>query len=407
MQVTSFPVSAKHAPTTNPTYPVPTTAIFMGIILSDVRILVDYRPALRARTGVGEYVHELARALVETAPAGESLRLFSSSWRDRLDPRVVPGAAVVDRRWPVRALNYSWHRWSWPPVERLAGAPLDVVQSLHPLLMPARHAAQVVTIHDLDFLDHPERTAAEVRRDYPALAAAHARRADRVITVSQFTAAEITRRLNVPAERITVASPGAPAWSPREREPDDAYLLFLGTLEPRKNLGVLLDAYAALLEDRSRAWPRLVIAGRAAPGSEDWVARVRSAPLAGRVELRGYVPPDDRRSLMAGAMALVMPSLMEGFGLPALEAMSLGVPVVVSRRGSLPEVVGDAGVLADATDAAGWRTALAGIVTRPDERRAMAARGRARATAYQWTNTAHHTRQAWALAVEARARRRG
>jgi glycosyltransferase involved in cell wall biosynthesis len=377
----------------------------MGIILSDVRILVDYRPALRARTGVGEYVHELARALVATAPDGESLRLFSSSWRDRLDPRVLPGAAVVDRRWPVRALNYLWHRWGWPPAEQLAGAPLDVVQSLHPLLMPARHAAQVVTIHDLDFLDHPERTSAEVRRDYPALAAAHAARADRVITISRFTATEITRRLGVPVDRITVASPGAPAWAPRAEEPPDPYLLFLGTLEPRKNLGVLLDAYAGLLEDRSRRWPRLVIAGRAAPGSEAWVARATRAPLASHVELRGYVAPDARQALMSGAMALVMPSLMEGFGLPVLEAMSLGVPVIASQRGSLPEVMGDAGMLADATDALAWRTAIARLVASPEERRAMAARGLARAAHYQWRDAARHTREAWALAVDARARR--
>jgi hypothetical protein len=166
-----------------------------------VRTLVDYRPALRSRTGVGEYTHELARALVRTAGAGDQLLLFSSSWRDRLAPDAVPGAGIVDRRWPVRALNYLWHRWEWPSAEWLAGQPLDVAHSLHPLLMPARAAAQVVTIHDLDFLDHPERTTAEIRRDYTALAAAHATRADRVIAVSHFTAGEITRRFSLPAVR--------------------------------------------------------------------------------------------------------------------------------------------------------------------------------------------------------------
>ncbi|TAK14879.1 MAG: glycosyltransferase family 1 protein, partial [Acidobacteria bacterium] len=151
-----------------------------------MRTLVDYRPALRTRTGVGEYVHELARALVATGDtARDPLFLFSSSRADRLAPDVVPGATVIDRRWPVRLLNYAWHRWEWPPIESLAGVSIDVAQSLHPLLMPARQAAQVVTIHDLDFLDHPERTSGEIRRDYGRLARAHAARADRVITVSE------------------------------------------------------------------------------------------------------------------------------------------------------------------------------------------------------------------------------
>ncbi|MCR4376179.1 MAG: glycosyltransferase family 1 protein, partial [Acidobacteria bacterium] len=99
-----------------------------------MRILLDYRPALRQRTGVGEYVHELARALVATAPAGgsESLCLFSSSWSDRLSPQVIPGATVIDRRVPVRVLNLLWHRAGWPPVEQLAGGAFDVAHAAHP-----------------------------------------------------------------------------------------------------------------------------------------------------------------------------------------------------------------------------------------------------------------------------------
>lgn len=372
-----------------------------------MRTLVDYRPALRTRTGVGEYVHELARALVATGDtARDPVLLFSSSWSDRLARDVVPGAIVIDRRWPVRLLNYAWHRWNWPPIESLAGTPLDVAQSLHPLLMPARRAAQVVTIHDLDFLEHPERTSGEIRRDYAALARAHAARADRIVTVSRFTAGEIERQLGVAADRITVAGPGAPAWTPRGAEPPQGYLLFLGTLEPRKNLGVLLDAYAALLAERPVApLPRLVIAGRPAPGSDDWLARASAAPLAGHVDLRGYVAPDDRRALMAGAVALVMPSLMEGFGLPVLEAMTLGVPVVASDRGSLPEVLGGAGEVFDAADAGALAAALSRVLASPDRRRAMTAAGLARARHYSWHDTARCTREAWALAVAARATR--
>ena len=371
-----------------------------------MRTLVDYRPALRTRTGVGEYVHELSRALVATGDVGrDPLFLFSSSHADRLSPDVIPGAIVIDRRWPVRWLNYAWHRWEWPPIESVAGVPLDVAQSLHPLLMPTRRAAQVVTIHDLDFLEHPERTSREIRRDYGTLVRRHAARADRIITVSAFTAGEIVRQLGVARDRITIASPGAPAWDARGSEPTTGYLLFLGTLEPRKNLGVLLDAYATLLA-RGLHVPKLVIAGRPAPGSEAWIARASAAPLRDHVDLRGYVAPEDRRALIAGAIALVMPSLMEGFGIPVVEAMTLGVPVVASNRGSLPEVLGGAGEIFDATAPEALAAALARVFSSASVRDAMADAGRQRARHYTWADTARHTREAWALAVTSRRTRR-
>ena len=132
-----------------------------------MRILIDYRPALTRRTGVGEYTHEMARALAALLPRNDRLTLFSSSWKDRLEADRVPGAVVADARIPVRLLNFLWHRLEWPPVERLAG-PVDIAHSMHPLLMPARRAAQVVTIYDLFFLaTRPAR-----RRDPPGLSGA-------------------------------------------------------------------------------------------------------------------------------------------------------------------------------------------------------------------------------------------
>ena len=185
-----------------------------------MRVLIDYRAALREPSGVGEYTHQLVRALLQLREAERidasriELTLFSSSWKDRLGPLPdLAGATIVDRHVPVRLLNLAWHRLGWPPAEQLAGATFDIVHSLHPLLMPSRRAAQVVTIHDLNFLEHPERTRAEVRRDYPTLAGHHARRADAVVVVSEFTAGEVERLLGVPRERMHVCSPGGPAWS--------------------------------------------------------------------------------------------------------------------------------------------------------------------------------------------------
>jgi len=367
--------------------------------------LLDYRPALRERTGVGEYIHELARALVATAPDGESLTLFSSSWKDRVDVAAVPGARVVDRRVPVRALNLAWHRLGWPPVESLAGRHFDVVQAAHPLLIPARRAARLVTIADLDFLDHPERTRAEIRRDYPALAAAHARQADRIVVISRATAQDVERRLGVPASKISICYPGAPAWSARTSEPDPtrSYLLFLGTLEPRKNLGVLLDAYERLIA-RVPAAPRLVLAGRVTDDASDIVRRAGRAPLAGRVDLPGYIAAHEREALYRGALVFVMPSHYEGFGMPVLEALTVGVPVIAAARGALPEVVGDAGRLIEPT-ADAFALAMAELLSDPARRERLRNAGWAQAQRFRWTDAARGVRDAWAQAREEHRRR--
>jgi glycosyltransferase involved in cell wall biosynthesis len=375
------------------------------VLFHGVRILVDYRPALRERTGVGEYVHELVRAytsLPETS--GDRVTLFTSSWRDRpaagLDRELK--VRVIDRRVPVRALNYVWHRLELPPVEWLAGS-ADVVHGQHPLLIPARRAAQVVTIHDLFFLTSPEQTRAEIKRDYVRLAPEHARRAHAVVTSSQYSAGRISRELGVAADAIHVCPPGAPTWRTLGRAPNvpaDGYILFLGTLEPRKNIGLLLDAYAQLLSGIGRH-PKLVLAGRTTSDATAWLDRIARAPLAGHVEHRGYVAASEREQLFAGARVLVMPSLDEGFGLPVLEALAAGVPVVASNRGSLPEVLGDAGPLVDARDTQALAAAILQMIEDDGYARSCAARGLERARSFSWARTAAAMRQTY-LAAAAR-----
>jgi glycosyltransferase involved in cell wall biosynthesis len=377
-----------------------------------VRVLIDYRPALRERSGVGEYTHALAQALLAGFAANGSgnarldLTLFSSSWAHRFIPDPdLAAAATVDRRVPVRLLNLAWHRLEWPPAEALAGGAFDVAHSLHPLLLPARRAAQVVTIHDLNFLTHPERTRAEIRRDYPALARAHAHRADRVVVVSEFTRREVERHFDLPADRISICSPGAPPWSPRERPPGDGYVLFVGTLEPRKNVGGLLDAYERLAA-RRRDLPPLVLAGRETEEARPWLERLARPPLDRVARHIGYVRPAERRALYEGARLLVQPSFEEGFGIPVLEAMTLGVPVVVANRGALPELVGGAAPIVDPDDP----DALAAAIERLVDDAAFAARGvaggLARAREFSWARTAGLMMDAYAEAM-ARRRARG
>ena len=146
-----------------------------------VRILIDYRPALVQRTGVGEYIHRLTEALVRVSAGRDEIALFASSWKDRLSPHAITGTTTIDLRIPARILTHLWHQRGWPPVEWLAGGRFDVIQSSRPTLVPGRSGARFLTVHDLDFLDHPERTQAEFRGDYGDLTRRHAQRADRIV----------------------------------------------------------------------------------------------------------------------------------------------------------------------------------------------------------------------------------
>lgn len=377
-----------------------------------MRVLLDYRPALRERSGVGEYTHALAAALLEgrrtqsSPERGIELTLFSSSWKDRLQPgEELAQASIVDRRVPVRMLNFAWHRLEWPPIDSFVSESFDVAHSMHPLLMPARRAARVVTIYDLNFLTHPERTRGEIRRDYPVLARDHAHRADRVIVISRFTADQVERLLEVPADRISLCTPGAPEWAARAKPPGgDGYVLFFGTLEPRKNLGVLLDAYEVLAAGGKRL-PPLVIAGKTTEQSGPWLERIRRHPLSQSVRYIGYVDPAKRRELYEGAKLLVQPSFEEGFGLPVLEAMTVGVPVVAANRGALPEVLGDAGPLIDAEDPAGFADAIDTIVNDPVAAISATSRGLERARLFSWQRTADDMIDAYNAALKQRAER--
>lgn len=360
----------------------------------DLRILLDYRPALRERTGVGEYVHEIAGALTRQLGPGDALTLFSSSWKDRLPADRVPGARVVDARVPVRVLNLAWHRLGWPPVERLAGRH-DIAHSAHPLLMPSRAAKQVVTIYDLDFLDHPERTRAEIRRDYARLAPVHAPRAAAVVTISRFTADAIEQRLGVAADRIVICPPGAPAWTPRKAPVPHGPILFVGTLEPRKNIGALLGAYAKLRQ-MDPAAPPLWLAGGVTAASTPWIRAIAEPPLRGHVTHLGYIESEARYGLYAQASMLVLPSHLEGFGMTVLEAMTVGVPTIVSRRGALPDVAGGAAQIIEPDDIQGLAAAMKRYLDDPAAAAAATARGLARARQYSWDASARTLHAAYA-----------
>lgn len=376
-----------------------------------MRILVDYRPALRERTGVGEYVHEMAKALAARRGPDE-ITLFMNSWKDRPAPSLAsemgPGVRIVDAKVPVRALVWSWNRMEWPPVDRLAG-PHDVVHSQSPLLIPARHGAHVVTIHDLDFLQHADRASGEIRRDYPVLARSHASRADAVIVSSQYAAAHVIKELALERSRVHCCPPGRPAWAEgvrsRRQGRHGRHILFVGTLNTRKNVGTLLDAYAMLRAEFADA-PPLVLAGHRTAQSAGWEARCEQPPLQGHVTMTGYVDVGRRIELYEQALMLVLPSHEEGFGLPVLEAMACGVPVIVSSRGSLPEVAGPAASPIDPADARAFAHEMRRLID-PAAARSAAEQGLRQAAGFTWTSCADAVHHAYESAIEVRNSRSG
>jgi len=329
---------------------------------------LDIRPSLSKPTGVGSYVMALAQRLPELAP-DDRFFLFSASLKERYPQRTwPPNATLVDRHLPVRALNYAWNRLEWPPMDRIVGAPLDLVHSPHPLLIPARKAKHIVTLHDLFFLKHPDMTEAEIRRDYAPLVRDHVRRADGVICVSEHTASEARLLLDVPpgkiavipngidpAYRLPISDEAAAAVLTRRGLPRGA-ILYIGTDEKRKNLVNLAMAYIGLAGRRPRL-PPLVLVG---PGPEWAQGGTISGP---QIRATGYLETREIRALMATSAALVLPSLEEGFGLTVVEAMAAGLPVLVSEVCGSAELVqsGSNGYLFSPASPASIASALAQI----------------------------------------------
>jgi glycosyltransferase involved in cell wall biosynthesis len=357
---------------------------------------LDLRPSLSRPTGVGHYVRNLADRLPGLAP-DERFFYFSASIRDRYPAASWPGnVTLVDRRLPVNGLNFAWNRLGWPPLDRLVRAPLDLVHSPHPLLVPAQRARQIVTLHDLFFLKHPEMTEAEIRRDYVPLVRDHVRRADGVICVSEHTAREARRLLDVPPDRIAVTPLGVdPVFrkEPSGEEVDDVLrrlrlprggILYVGADERRKNLVTLMMAYLTLSR-RRREVPPLVLAG---PGSSWGQGGDRFGP---QIRATGYLPQEAVRALMAVSAVLVLPSLEEGFGLPVVEAMAAGLPVICSRGSALEEVAGDAATLVDAADPNGLALSIERLLDDPARAAEQRARGRERSARFDWGETATRT----------------
>jgi glycosyltransferase involved in cell wall biosynthesis len=321
------------------------------------------------------------------------LHAYALTWRgrDALAATVPPGVCAATRPVPARIVREVWERGlSRPRAEDWTG-PVDVVHATNFVAPPAR-APVVVTVHDVTFLRFPELCTPETLR-YPTLIRRALGRGAVVHTPSEFVAAEVRELLGAPADRVVAIHSGIPsvldgdAAAGRRVAGAARYVLALGTVEPRKNLSTLVRAFDALATTDDEL--RLVLAGP--PGWDS--PRVQAAIDAGgardRIVQTGFVTPETRADLLAGATVFAYPSVYEGFGFPPLEAMQCGVPVVAGDAGALPEVLGDAAWLVPPTDGDALAAAIRVLAdTDAPARAAQIARGHARVGRYDWDRTA-------------------
>ncbi|MBD7920206.1 glycosyltransferase family 4 protein [Cellulomonas sp. Sa3CUA2] len=356
-----------------------------------MRVILDATPLLGRRTGIGRYVRELVGALRAGSPVADlDLGLSTWTWRGGRLTDLPPGTHQVGRPVPARVLQSAWRRIDVPTAEQLYGA-LDVFHGTNFVSAPTRRAAEVLTVHDLTFLDLPT-TVAPASLAYRDLVPRALDRGAHVVTPTLHVAEAVRARYGLPADRVTATPLGVDAswFGPQGPSPvpHDDYVVFVGSLDPRKNLPRLLEAHREL-RAQDPGTPDLVLAGPA--GREPGIA---DAP---GVHVAGWLDDASLRALVAGARALVLPSLDEGFGLPVLEALAAGRPVVAADIPSLREVGGDQVELADPTDTASIAAAVARAVAADDDAAARDAR-RARASLYTWARCARAT-----LAVYERA----
>jgi alpha-1,3-rhamnosyl/mannosyltransferase len=347
--------------------------------------------------GIGAYTRELGQSLTNEALAELSPLCFGPA------PEKIGFGAAAPRSLG-RYVRYAGLSAVSPlgfPDAGLAG--LDLFHATDHLIPKFRRCPVVATLMDAIPLAHPEwvRMRLVGLKNWLWRRAAHW--ADHVLTISEYSKREISRHFGIAPDRISVAPLGVDA---RYFERFDAavrqevlrrlglpngFYLFIGTIQPRKNLERLLEAHAGLPPARQKETP-LVIVGRRGWGCDDLVVRLTGdASLRGRVYWMNYLPDSDARALMQSARALVFPSLCEGFGLPVLEAFASGLPVIASNASSLPEVAGDAALLVDPLDSSEICHAMREIVDNPGLAERLAAAGLARAREFTWAECARRT----------------
>lgn len=370
-----------------------------------MRIAIDARLTYYSQAGISHYIRRLVHDLPRLDP--------NVQWSVILNSR---DGRTLDLGRRINALTPCHHRLErWALGIELLPHRLDLLHA--PDFVPPAFGAgrMVITVHDLNFVHFPQFLTADSLRYYAGQIRWAIRRADQILADSHQTREDLLSLLDAPADKVTTVHLAADEHFRPLSQPGPAlgryglhpgYLLFVGTLEPRKNIPALLRAYHSLVDRRITDQP-LVLVGRAGWLADEIFATLKALRLGDHVRiLEDVYDSETLVQLYNGATALAIPSFYEGFGLPALEAMACGVPVVAAARGSLPEIVGDAGLLIDPEQSDDLAAALERILTDETLRQDLAHRGIVRATHFGWAETARQTlmvyRRALGLSNEAR-----
>lgn len=354
-----------------------------------LRVALDVTALLGPRTGIGTFVAELTTGLA----ARDDVEVvgYATTWRGRhqLHTVVPPEVAVAGRPMAARPLRMLWKRVDALPIERWTDR-VDVVHGPNYVVPPTRRAAAVASVHDLTFLRFPAMSTRDTL-EYPSLLRRAIRRGAWLHVDAASVAEEVVDAFGVDRDRVVVvplAPSPVPAADPaggRALAGAERYVLALGTVEPRKDLPGLVAAFDAVAADHPDV--RLVIAGPDGWGTEALTAAIATATHRSRIVRLGWVDGAQRAGLLRGATALAYPSVYEGFGLPPLEAMSVGTPVVTTDAGALAETCADGALVVPTGDVDALAAGLARVLDDGEVVAELRTRGRAVASRYGWDRT--------------------
>ncbi len=366
-----------------------------------MRVGIDGYPLAEPRTGVGHYTLELARALALISPTDQfelvSPAPFQPDSQGEIDRANLPNLRTVNPK--SSAIRGHWWSIGLPLYARRASFDLFHGTNFDVPLWKRRHS--VVTIHDLSALMHPETHRSRLVRRARLRLPLVVRIADLIITPTQSVKREVCQRLGVRADKvIAIPSAARSGFRPmplaqtgpvRKRlGVEDDFLLFVGTLEPRKNLVTLLKAFEQILGHTSLR-PQLVIAGGEGWLMDELLAMTKKASISDRLRLTGYLHDEELRALYSSCRAFIYPSVYEGFGLPPLEALACGAPVIAGRIPSLQETLGSAARLVEPLDVDALAKTIIELLQDEDQRRSLGSAGPEHAGKFTWEQTARQT----------------
>jgi glycosyltransferase involved in cell wall biosynthesis len=378
-----------------------------------IRLAFNATSLLSPLTGIGQYTRHLAFGLASRADIDANF-FYGAAWSKSVRDAPLPGPAgllpllrrYVPYSYELRRLVQG-NRWF---VKQSKSRPFDLYHEPNILPFPF-YGPTVITVHDLSWIRHPnahpqERVRAMNKYFQPGL-----EQASLVLTDSEFVKQELIDVFGVKPERIRAVMLGVEAlFHPRSADETalvlhahglihGRYILAVGTLEPRKNLSVALQAFMRLSPALRKQFP-LVLVGMKGWNTSELEKQITPLVASGEIRLLGYLPREDLATIISGAANLVYPSIYEGFGLPPLEAMACGVPVIASNVSSIPEVVGDTGILLDPHDINAFTEAMNLMISSPDLRGAMGKKALERSRGFTWSNCVNETVDAYKFVLK-------